>query len=123
MLGHRHHADQRQDHNAEADQVPVEEADLFAAPVEMPLGDAARGEDAMGGVEQQPDLGHFQQGAAEGGVLAAGVQQQGQPGDGEGQGAGQGEEDGDQDRQRVCSWLSRLKWPMSSFSSASLSYR
>lgn len=100
VLGHRHHADQRQDHNAEADQVPVEEADLFAAPVEMPLGDAARGEDAMGGVEQQPDLGHFQQGAAEGGVLAAGVQQQGQPGDGEGQGAGQGEEDGDQDRQR-----------------------
>ena len=66
----------------------------------MQFADTARGQDAVQGVKHQPGLGHFQQGAAERGVLAARVDQQGDAGQAKQQGHRQCEQQVDQDRQR-----------------------
>ncbi|MNP01109.1 hypothetical protein D3C76_929120 [compost metagenome] len=98
MLGHRHHADQGQDHGAEAADPAAEEFDLGFFPAEMQFCHPARGEYPVGGVEHQPGLGHLEQRRGEVGVLPAGVDLQGIAAQGQAQAQGHGQEDVDQDR-------------------------
>ncbi|MND84586.1 hypothetical protein D3C80_764810 [compost metagenome] len=98
MLGHRHHADQGQDHGAEAADPAAEEFDLGFFPAKVQFGHPARGEYPVGGVEHQPGLGHLEQRRGEVGVLPAGVDLQGIAAQGQAQAHGHGQEDVDQDR-------------------------
>ncbi|KIV73497.1 hypothetical protein SZ55_1385 [Pseudomonas sp. FeS53a] len=99
VLGDGHHGHQGHDHHAEAADLLAQQRHLGARPAEVQLGDAARGEDAVQGVEHQPGQGHLQQGGAEGGVLATGVDVQGQAAEGEEQGHRQRQQHVEQQRQ------------------------
>ncbi|MNF65714.1 hypothetical protein D3C84_474860 [compost metagenome] len=78
MFGHRDYGHQGHDHATEATDLAAQEGYLRTVPAEVQLGDAAGGEYAVEGVEHHPGLGHLHQGGAQGGVLTAGVDLQGE---------------------------------------------
>ncbi|MOA18297.1 hypothetical protein D3C78_1386060 [compost metagenome] len=77
MLGHRHDADQRQHHGAQAAHPAAQELDLWFVPAEVDFRHATGCEDTVGGVEHQPGLGQLPECGAQVGVLPAGVDLQG----------------------------------------------
>ncbi|MNS78874.1 hypothetical protein D3C72_1125080 [compost metagenome] len=96
MFSDGYHADQRQHHGAEAANPAAQEFDLGALPAEVQLGHATRCQNPVGGIEHQPGLSDLQQRGAEVGVLATGVDLQGQAAQGQAQAHGHGQEDVDQ---------------------------
>ncbi|MNQ41853.1 hypothetical protein D3C85_555430 [compost metagenome] len=99
VLGDGDHAGQGHDHQAEAANLPMEKYYLRAWPAEMQLGQPARREHPVEGIEHQPGLGHLEQGRAEVDVLPAGVHLQSEAAQGQEQGAGQRQQQVEQNRQ------------------------
>ncbi|MNM91267.1 hypothetical protein D3C81_1035630 [compost metagenome] len=97
MLGHGHHADQRQHHGAKPAHPAAQELDLRLVPAEVDFRHATRGEDAVGGVEHQPGLGQLPERRAKVGILPAGVNLQGVAAQGQAQAYRHRQEDVDQD--------------------------